>query len=566
MTYASRLIAGALVVLVITVSALVFGVDRSLRRDLETQTRDELLRTAGLVRDLLPADSTAWQAAVVRISRQTGLRVTLMDGSGRVLAESDVVSVEIPRIENHAARPEVAAALRGDTGVDRRSSATIGEPFQYLAVPGGPGVVRLGKTLARIDAIVRRTERPIFAAAVLAIILGSALAFVAARMFTRPLAEIAGAARTIAQGGDPVFPYSNIPDVDRLTNDLREMHEQLAHRFAALTRKQNETSAIVDSMVEGVISADPGGGVITANPAARQLLGYGNDDPLPELRMLFRGRGAREVLDRILAGEPVADREVVLGERTCLVNGRPLPSGGSVVVLHDLTRLKRLETVRRDFVANVSHELKTPLTAISGYAETLLDAPDPAMTRRFLETILTNARRMQRLVDDQLDLSRIESGGWAPHPEPVLIAEAAREAWSLASRTAALSPSLVLEVTVPLVSADPDGLRQVLRNLFENAIRHTAPDGTVSVRTAAAGTGLRLSVSDTGSGIAGEHLDRIFERFYRVDASRSREQGGTGLGLAIVKHLVEGHGGRVWAESALGTGTTIHTEWPAPGP
>lgn len=564
MTYASRLIAGTLLVLVITVSVLVLGVDRSLRNDLETQTRDELLREAVLVRDLLPADSAGWRATVVRIAAETGLRITLMDRTGRVLAESNVVAAEVPRIENHANRPEVAAALRGDTGVDRRSSATIGEPFQYLAIPGGPGVVRLGRAIDRIDAIVGRSERPIFVAAALALVLGSLLALVAARRFTRPLNEIAGAARAIAEGGTPTFPYSGIPDIDRLTTDLREMHAQLEERFASLTRKQNETAAIVDSMVEGVISSDPQGRVITANPAARRLLGYAPEDPLPQLELLFRGKDARGVLDRVMEGQPVADREVAFGDRTCLVNARPLPNGGSVLVLHDLTHLKRLETVRRDFVANASHELKTPLTAISGYAETLLgDEPDPAMRRRFLETILANAQRMQRLVDDQLDLSRIESGSWAPRPEQVLIADAAREAWTLAIRTARETPRLELAVAAPSVAADPDALRQVFRNLFENAIRYTAPSGVVTVTSVLQEGGVRISVTDTGTGIASEHLARVFERFYRVDPSRSREQGGTGLGLSIVKHLVESHDGRVWAESNLGRGTSIHSYWPA---
>jgi signal transduction histidine kinase len=237
-----------------------------------------------------------------------------------------------------------------------------------------------------------------------------------------------------------------------------------------------------------------------------------------------------------------------------------------VVVLHDVTRLKRLETVRRDFVANVSHELKTPLTVISGYAETLsTDALDPATTRRFAETILANARRMQHLVDDQLDLSRIESGHWAPRPDIVAVESVARETWATVSpdRAAALRFELDLGEDARTVRADPDGLRQVLRNLLENAMRHTPPGGSITVSTAAVDGGVRLTVTDTGAGIGAEHLPRIFERFYRVDPGRSRDQGGTGLGLAIVRHLVEAHGGRVWAESDIGQGTSVHCWLPA---
>ena len=345
------------------------------------------------------------------------------------------------------------------------------------------------------------------------------------------------------------------------------MHEQLGERFDALRRRQSETAAIVDSMVEGVLSFDVRGRVITANPAARRMLGYGEQDELPELGLLFRAKEARELLDRVLVGEAVADREITLADRTYLLNGRPLPAGGSVLVLHDLTRLRRLETVRRDFVANVSHELKTPLTAISGYTETLLtDQPDPVVTRQFLETILANARRMQRLVDDQLDLSRIESGGWQPSPEPVDIAAMAREAWRLALPPAGEPPAfeVSIEPAIGMIDADPDALRQIFRNLFENAIRHTPPGGRITVSGTADREMTRISVTDTGIGIPSEHLPRLFERFYRVDPGRSRAQGGTGLGLAIVKHLVEAHGGRVAATSALGQGTTIHTWWPVP--
>ena len=568
MNYATRLIAGTVLVLVVTVATLVIGVDRSLRTDLESETRRSLVREAELVRLALPTDSIQWQAMAKESARRTGLRVTVIDRIGRVRAESDLGDGDLPQVENHAGRPEVAAALRGDTGSDHRTSATVGRPFMYVAVPGGPGAIRVAMSLTQIDGIVGRAQRPVLLAAVLALLIGIPLALLAAKRFARPLMDIAGAARSIARGAQPTFPYSGIPDIDRLTNDLRGMHEQLGERFDALRRRQSETAAIVDSMVEGVLSFDVRGRVITANPAARRMLGYGEQDELPELGLLFRAKEARELLDRVLVGEAVADREITLADRTYLLNGRPLPAGGSVLVLHDLTRLRRLETVRRDFVANVSHELKTPLTAISGYTETLLtDQPDPVVTRQFLETILANARRMQRLVDDQLDLSRIESGGWQPSPEPVDIAAMAREAWRLALPPAGEPPAfeVSIEPAIGMIDADPDALRQIFRNLFENAIRHTPPGGRITVSGTADREMTRISVTDTGIGIPSEHLPRLFERFYRVDPGRSRAQGGTGLGLAIVKHLVEAHGGRVAATSALGQGTTIHTWWPVPG-
>jgi signal transduction histidine kinase len=259
-----------------------------------------------------------------------------------------------------------------------------------------------------------------------------------------------------------------------------------------------------------------------------------------------------------------------MDDRAFMVNARPLPAGGAVLVIHDLTEMRRLEAVRRDFVANVSHELKTPLTSISGYAETLLsDPPDPDTARRFTATILSNARRMQRLVDSLLDLSRIEAGTWRPEREMFDLGTAVREAWiPLAERAGRRRVSLATEIgdEARTITADPGALDQVLRNLLENAIRY-APDGSsIVVEARVEGEGIAITVADAGAGIPREHLPRIFERFYRADPSRSRDEGGTGLGLAIVRHLVEGHGGRVSAESTLGEGTRITCWFPGTSP
>lgn len=566
MNFAARLISGTIAVLVVTVVALVIGVDRLLEPDLIEKSLASLRREAALIESALPADTTEWQAFTQRSAHAAGLRVTVIDRSGRIRAESDVNDAEIGRIENHAERPEVAAALASGVGSDTRASATVGGRYLYLALAGGPGVVRVAMSARQIDAIVGRIRRLILLAAAPALLLGSLLAWLAARRIAGPLGEIGLAAQTIARGESPSLPFSGIPDIDRLSAHFRDMHRELVDRFDRLKRKQSETAAIVNSMVEGVLASDPTGEVVSANPAARRMLGYGEADPLPRLPLLMRSKEARAALAGITDGEPVADREITVGDRTYLLNARQLPAGGVVIVLHDLTRLKRLETVRRDFVANASHELKTPLTAISGYAETLLaDRPEPELTTRFLETILSNARRMQRLVDDQLDLSRVESGGWTPAVERTAIEPLAREAWTLATTSSPAAPRLTIEIepAASFVSADPEALRQVFRNLFENAVRYSPTGGSVGVEAAIEQEGARISVRDSGAGIASEHLPRIFERFYRVDPSRSREQGGTGLGLAIVKHLVEGHGGWVRAESELGRGTTIHTWWPS---
>ncbi len=566
MNFAGRLVAGVLLVIVVTISTLVLTGEVALRSDLERDIRDNLEREALLAARALPADSLQWQDAVEQLSRSTGLRFTVIDSSGRIRAESEEPRELIPTIENHRHRPEVASALAGGIGSDRRTSATIGKPLLYVAVPGGPGVVRVASPLLQADAIVRRAQRSILGAAAVALILGAVLALLAGNSIAQPLTAITQAARAIAQGATPRFPRSGIPDIDGLVRALRDMHDQLDQRFADLRQERAESAALVEAMVEGVIAADARGRILTANGAARRLLGYSPGDVLPALDQLFRAKAAREVVDALLEGQSVPQRELDLAGQSVLLSGRALPQGGALLVLHDVTELRRLEMVRRDFVANVSHELKTPLTSISGYAETLAsEQPDPETTHRFLAVILSNARRMQRLVDDLLDLSRIESGRWQPEPEPLEAALVAREVWSLLAERARqkrVSFETRIGPGAEVVQADADALRQVLSNLFDNALRYTPPGGSITLETAHEHGGVTLRVRDTGSGIPNEHLPRIFERFYRADPHRSREEGGTGLGLAIVRHLIEAHGGHVSAASDLGAGTVISCWFP----
>jgi two-component system phosphate regulon sensor histidine kinase PhoR len=564
--FATRLVAGTLLVLVLAVAVLLLAAERSLRHDLVGDIERSLESEAGLIREALPPDSTDWSESIRRLAGQNNRRITIVDRAGRVRADSDFPPGPLPAIENHLDRPEIRAALSGKTGVATRRSETVGRTMLYVAVPGGPGAIRVAASLSQVDEIVRRAQGAVAGAALLALLVGAIFALVAGRSIARPLTGITTAARAIAAGSPPRFPRSGVPDIDALVQALRQMHRQLADRFDELRREQAESAALVESMVEGVIAADERGRIATANPAARRLLGYDQLDALPDLAELFRVKAAREVVDAVLAGAPVQDREVELDSRSVLLNARPLPAGGAVLVMHDLTELRRLEAVRRDFVANVSHELKTPLTSISGYAETLLSLPpDPEMARVFLGTILGNAKRMQRLVDDLLDLSRIESGRWQPASTEVDVSAAAREAWTeVTARRASQTMEFRVEVEpgAEKLCADLDAIRQVLTNLMENSLRHTPAGGAITCLARRQDNGVALAVRDNGAGITREHLPRIFERFYRADASRSREEGGTGLGLAIVKHLVEAHGGRVSAESERGRGTTVTCWFP----
>jgi len=567
MNFGGRLILGTILITSAAIAAHVIGVDATLRQALEADVRIQLEREARLIAAALPADSLRWQPSVEDLAGRNGHRVTLIDRSGRVRAESAEPAETVGRLENHATRPEIRTALSGVTGWDRRTSATVGQPLLYVAIPAEFGAIRVAASLAQVEAIVAGTQRSIFGAALAALAIGIGLATLVGRSIARPLTRITEAAREIAQGAEPRFPHSGIPDIDGLVRALREMHQQLEQRFSELRRERAESAALVEAMVEGVVAADARGTIVMANQAARRLLGYAMDEPLPALSQLFRAKPARELVDAVFeGGAGILQRELELDGSSVLISGRALPHGGALLVLHDVSELRRLEMVRRDFVANVSHELKTPLTSISGYAETLVHDPaDSDTTRRFLQVILANAQRMQRLVDGLLDLSRIESGGWRPVPEPLEAGPVTREVWSLLSAGAA-ARQVEFDTSIGTgaehVVADPDAFRQVLSNLLDNALRHTPSGGRITVHTRREDGGVLLRVGDTGSGITREHLPRIFERFYRADPARSRDDGGTGLGLAIVKHLVEAHGGSATAWSEMGRGTEISCWFP----
>jgi len=314
------------------------------------------------------------------------------------------------------------------------------------------------------------------------------------------------------------------------------------------------------------VALDPPGNVVRMNDSARRLLGLRRDLALPvPTAELPRDRALRDVIASALRGQTMTLVEALVGGRTLALSARPLVAGGAVITIYDLTTLRRLETVRSDFVANVSHELRTPLTAIHGFAETLADDDVPeAQRRRFAETISINAQRMQRLVDDLLDLGRIESGGWVPAPAMLDVRGSLAEALAPYQPTAA-DKGLVIRTSIAhdasRIYADPTAFRQIVGNLVDNAVRYTTT-GEIEISTRRISGGIVVGVRDTGVGIPPAHLDRIFERFYRVDPSRSRADGGTGLGLAIVKHLIEAHGGWVKAESEVGRGTLLSAMFP----
>jgi signal transduction histidine kinase len=563
MRFAGRLVLGAVGLLLFSTVVLVWNFRVALRHHLEDNLQVALEREARLIQDVLPENARAWDRLVGRLAGERGHRVTLLDSTGQPIADNLLAPAQLRTAPSLAGDREVAAALLGEIGMARRVEDGIAH--LVIVVPGRP-VVRISSDLSEVEGAVAATQRSLLLAALLALVAGGLVAWIGARSIAAPLTELAEAAQALGAGEPLRLRRANIPEVEAVAHALRELQHELADRSTAMTHGQAQAAALIEAMVEGVLATDDRGRVILANPAARRILGYDPGARFDDLLPLFRSRSAREVIEAGMGGEVIQGREVEVGGRVALASSRPLPAGGLILVLHDLTELRRLETVRRDFVANASHELKTPLASIAGYAETLLsDDPSPELRRKFLETILANAQRMQALVDDQLDLARIESGRWQPVTAPVEIATAIQEAWSPRQDTAkAAGVRFVVEVdpAVSTVTADREALQQVLSNLFDNAVRYTPRDGEIVTRVGRAEGLVTITVSDTGTGIGGEHLPRIFERYYRVDPARSREAGGTGLGLAIVKHLVEAHGGTVTAESEVGVGTTIRCRFP----
>ena len=570
MRLATRFFFATSALVTVSVVTLTVAAERLLRRQMVTQVEGALGREARLVAAQLPTDSTRWSDDAHRLGALIARRVTLIDPTGRVRGDADFPPEALPHLENHLMRPEVQQALREGLGSYQRLSVSTNERQLYVAVRGGPpglAIVRVSATLASVDDAVADVERTVAAVGLLAILGAALVAWLMGLGLSHPLVALSGSARAIAAETEPVFPDSRIREVADHVRALRAMHEELRGRFAELRREREESRTLVESMTDGVIAADSGGRIGTCNAAARRMLGRGAEEAIPELGLLFLEKGSRDFVRDVLAGREVDERELTVGGRVLLGTGRTLPDGGTLFVLRDVTALRRLETVRRDFVANVSHELKTPLTSIAGYAETIAAESEAGSTaHRFAGTILANAKRMHRLVEDLLDLSRIESGGWRPVPRVVDLGAVARDAWAPLTDVA-LDRGVTFESKVPpslSIAVDPDALRQILSNLFDNSLRHTPRGGSVTIWAAPAGEGVVVEVRDTGSGIGPEHLPRIFERFYRADPGRSRDQGGTGLGLSIVKHLVEAHDGRVDAESIPGKGTTVRFVLPPP--
>ena len=560
MKLAHRLLLQSLAIVTVMVVSVVVIIDYQIHSSITDQATHDLAGEARLLaaqwKPGVDPDALADEAGVA-----TGHRITMIDSTGRVVGDSEFDGPALQSLDNHGTRPEVIAARQNGVGSIRRMSPSTGESQVYVAVKAPNGFARVSVTTRAIEEIFARARSGVIAAGLISFLLAAALATLFARSISKPITELRDVARSIAAGEKRRHPPLSAPgEVGDLADAIHRLAEQLEARMAALVAEQSILAALVETLNEGVMAISPERQVVRINDTGRRLLSI--DRPAPfGLDFLPREATLRNAISRALNGTETEPEEVVIDDTTLSLTASPLVSGGAVVALFDLTPIRKLEAVRRDFVANVSHELRTPLTIVGGFAETLQDPDVPADKRsEFARAIFSNTRRMQRIVDELLDLSRIESGHWVPRPQLVRLADAAGEVIARVA-VAAKSKGIVLETSIApgaeVAYADRTALEQILLNLVENSIRHTREGGRVKIETAPAENGTHLVVRDTGSGIPPEQLPRIFERFYRVDSGRSRESGGTGLGLAIVKHLVEAHEGSVRAESVEGVGTTI---------
>jgi two-component system phosphate regulon sensor histidine kinase PhoR len=460
--------------------------------------------------------------------------------------------------------PEVAVAQSG--GIGRATRVVGDEEVHYVAAPSRGGViVRLAVPLSNIhDTLASMRSRLLFAAG-LAVVLALLLGFLASRIASNPLRAMTAAATRITRGDYDVDVATASPDeFGILSRSLGALARELKAKIGDLVRERDRLSAIFAGMAEGVLVLDPGGVITAANPAAAEILSFHGTLFGKRLAELAIDAEVRAFIEKTLGAGELHEAEMHAngGGRVLEVYARPLPSG-SVVVLRDMTRVNRLLTMRRDFVANVSHELRTPVTAIQGYAETLLrSSADPETMRQFLEILDRQARRLGTLIEGLLRLSELEAKApAAAEREPFdagAIAELVKGTMRERAKAAGMEVALDFEGAV-VALGDAGGLEQVLDNLVDNALKY-GKGKAVRIRGRALGEKVVVTVADDGPGIEPRHLPHLFERFYRVDAGRSRDKGGSGLGLAIVKHLLEAMGGSVRVESAVGKGTTFTIE------
>jgi two-component system phosphate regulon sensor histidine kinase PhoR len=564
-----KLLAAFLVVIAATAITLDFMLGSAWEASLRTEIERNLTQKTRLFAHRVETDRAHPLSDIAAQEAQAaGARATVIDASGKVLADSESNPANM---ENHATRQEFAAALAGKIGSNERRSATLGLPFLYVAAPVSGGAVRLAYPLSDVEAVHAQVRSRMLWASVLALTVASLVAGAVSVWTARRLQRIVDVAASIAEGNLQARVDDNsLDEISRVAAAIDKSAGHVERSFAAVRSSQRQLETLLNSMQDAVIAVSADGLVQWANRAMDRLVPQRTRLNAPMVEAIRDP----DFLATVKAA--TTTKKVKTARATSIVPGRafdvtaaPLPDGGAVAVLRDLTETERVEKTRRDFIANVSHELRTPLTSIQGYSETLLDTtPDSAApTREFLEIIRKNASRMARLTEDLLTLARVESGETrfdAEQVPPIELLHDAEENFREIARGQGVDLHIqdsqdgnAAPETLPVVLADREAIHQVFSNLIDNAMKYGRSGSRIVLGARLTQRGVEFYVQDFGAGIPSEHLPRLFERFYRVDKARSRESGGTGLGLAIAKHIVLAHGGSIRAESELNHGSTF---------
>ncbi len=569
-----KLLAVFLIVIAATAAILDVMLGSAWEASLRTEIERNLTQKTKLFARRVETDRTH---TLTEIAAQAGLdagaRATIIDASGKVLADSESNPATM---ENHASRKEFATALSGRTGSNERRSTTLGIPFLYVAAPVSGGAVRLAYPLSDVEAVQTQVHRRLLWGSTIAFLIASLIAASVSVWTSRRLERIVDVAVRIEQGDLHARVQDKpLDEIGRVAAAIDKTAGQVERSFAAVRSSQYQLETLLNSMQDAVIAVSSDGLVQWANQPMDRLVPQHTRLNAPVVETIRDPDFLAAVKAATITKQVKTTRATsIVPGRAFDVTAAPLPDGGAVAVLRDLTETERVEKTRRDFIANVSHELRTPLTSIQGYSETLLDLSSDNSTshREFLEIIRKNAARMSRLTEDLLTLARVESGETRFDTEPVPPVELLHDAEE-SFREIARSQGVALQImelqkidapggnrsleSLPPVRADREAIHQVFSNLIDNAMKYGRSGSRIVLGARPAPRGIEFYVQDFGSGIASEHLPRLFERFYRVDKARSRESGGTGLGLAIAKHIMLAHGGSIRAESELNHGSTF---------
>jgi len=545
---------------------------------LTSQIETEMLSAARLI-ELSPREEI--QRQVAQRAQITGSRITLIDARGRVFADSEK---DLAQLDNHLNRPEVQEARLKGSGKSIRFSRSLNIDMLYVAVAvrdgdAITGYVRLARPLHQVQTVIDKVYQSIFFAIAIVAAVALLMALFIAYRLAEPIKAMERFTERLRQG-EPVgtIILYTADETKKLADNINFLVEELRDKIRVANEEKSKLMAALTSITEGILILDDQGVIEFVSPVLAEMLSAPYDDICGKTLMeAFRSvdlqkayaefKNTKETLSReivLVAAEPV-----ILNISISAVHGHP-EGEKTMIVFHDVTRLKKLEKIRTDFVANVTHEIKTPLTAIIGYLETLKSGAveDVEETQRFLDIILKQAERLNRLVDDLLVISNLEMKETKLNFEDVSLPSAVGNVVSLVQARAASKKIVIynnLKENLAPIRADRDKLTQILVNVMDNAVKFTPEGGSVFIEASATEREVVVSIRDTGIGVPADEIHRLGERFYRVDRSRSRELGGTGLGLSIVKHLMIAHGGRMEIESRLGQGTKVSLYFPPTG-